>query len=92
MKRLLLITSLIVPQMLYAQETERILLPLNISSGVAGAYGSLWGTTITLTNHSDAPLQVYGYGACHAPSPVKRPCRRSQSGHFSKSNEIAQTI
>lgn len=73
MKRLLLTASLIAPQILVAQETERILIPVN-APAVPGAYGSVWSTSVTLTNHSDAPLQVYGYGTCHIhpcfPNPI----------------------
>jgi hypothetical protein len=45
----------------FGQTTEKLLLPLLIQAPRPGAYGSLWKTSLTLTNTSARPVQVTGY-------------------------------
>jgi hypothetical protein len=53
---------------------DRVLLPLT-PEHVSGAFGSEWVTDIAMTNLSDSPLAVIGYGTCFflCPSPPPIP-------------------
>src|SRR4051812_14094835 len=44
---------------------KRFLVPVSTPRAVAGAYGSVWETRLSVTNSSDHPVSIVGY----APSP-----------------------
>ena len=44
---------------------KRFLVPVATASAVAGAYGSIWETRLSVTNSTDHPVSIVGY----APSP-----------------------
>lgn len=61
---------LFLPGALAGQEepcVERVLLPVIARNPVPGAHGSLWQTTLTLTNHGDADALIGGIFNCRVP-------------------------
>ena len=56
---------LLLPTVVTAQPaTERVLLPVVLKQAVPGAYGSLWTTSLWITNTADRPVLIepYDYG------------------------------
>lgn len=63
-KRLLITLLFLTGAPASAQEcVEQIFLPLR-ATALPGAYGSLWQTFLTITNHSDVPVAIGGVGTC----------------------------
>jgi hypothetical protein len=60
--------ALLIAESLVAQSSidyKRFLVPVATPSAVAGAYGSMWETRLSVTNSADHPVSIVGY----APSP-----------------------
>ena len=49
-----------------AQDYDRVLIPLPLQP-TPGAYGSSWLARVAVTNISDTPVDVRGYGSCPVP-------------------------
>jgi hypothetical protein len=59
--------------------TERVLIPV-IADAVPGNFGSIWQTRLAVTNHSDEPVSVTGYGRCDlSPCPLPFPIAPSST-------------
>lgn len=56
----------------YEPTYEKILIPLP-TGDTPGAFGSIWRTSLTVSNISDTPVDVQGHGACRADGFACRP-------------------
>jgi hypothetical protein len=63
---ILVLISLISSSTAAAQEYEQILVPLQLID-TPGAFGSVWSTRVAVSNISETPIDVQGYGECPVP-------------------------